>query len=63
MAFVRKLGLPASLSDFGDAIVVTDEIAFLADKAMTAEPHVRNWASPLDFAQIQRAIARIEAMA
>ncbi|MBV1688895.1 iron-containing alcohol dehydrogenase [Novosphingobium sp. G106] len=63
MAFVRGLGLPASLGDFGGGAVSMDEMLFLAESAMTAVPHVRNWSSPLDAARIRQAIGRVEARA
>lgn len=63
MAFVRSIGLPASLGDFGGGVASVDDMVFLADKAMTAVPHVRNWSAPLEPAQIRHAIARVEAVA
>lgn len=59
-AFVRSLGLPAGLADFGGGNVTRDEIDFLATQAMTAQQHVRNFAQPLSAERIARAIERVE---
>ena len=61
--FVRGLGLPAALVDFGGEQATMDEIRFLAEQAMTAARHVRNFAEPLTAERIAAAIARVEAVA
>ncbi len=63
MAFLRELGLPAALRDFGGESITREEAKLLADSAMTAVPHVRNWTAPLDAEQITRAIMRVEELA
>ena len=60
--FVRSLGLPAALFDFGGGAATADEIALLATSAMTATQHVLNWRDPLDPPAIIDAIERVEAI-
>lgn len=61
--FLRSLGLPTGLGSFGADPVTLDEIAFLAEQAMTAHQHVRNAAEPLTADRIAQAIERVEAIA
>ena len=61
--FVRSLGLPAALVDFGGEPASVEEIHFLAEQAMTAARHVRNFADPLTSERIAAAIARVEGVA
>lgn len=59
-AFVRALGLPTALRDFGGEAATSAEAVFLAKRAMTALPHVRNFAEPLTADRIAGAIERLE---
>jgi glycerol dehydrogenase-like iron-containing ADH family enzyme len=61
-AFVRSLGLPAALADFGASAIETHEIRFLAEQAMTAPRHIRNYRRALVVQDLERAIERVEDM-
>jgi glycerol dehydrogenase len=58
--FVRSVGLPVSLQDFDDRPVDEAEIQFLAQSALTAPQHIRNYPRPLGIQDIARAIQRVE---
>jgi glycerol dehydrogenase len=61
--FLHAIGLPVQLSDFGPGTVASHELQFLAEKAVTAVQHVRNYPRELKAADILAAIEKVERLA
>ena len=61
-SFVHSIGLPVRLHDFAAGSIEASEYEFLAQKALTASQHIRNYPRTLNAAALVRAIERVEGL-